>query len=357
MAFDIGGTWFRSGLVGSEGRWVSVSRRPAVSFKSHPHLSVLRLQQALVDYLVGEVRRLGTKRRGGRPCLAGISMGAALDGRTGYLWSSGPLWGPESRPFDLAAALRTEAPEVHWVIVNDITAALMWHVTRSERLLEKTTLITVSSGIGCRSWDGRRRTIPLDPTCGLQGEIGHLPIPFLVGRKLVERTCDCGGPNHLNAFCSGSGISALLPLFAERLAEDYRGSSLADREPARLGFADLIGSARRQERFAHRVLELVTRPLAGLLLHQLTLEPEVDRIILTGGVVHGLAPYYMDSLLGNLERLGLYQISEREPRFFRQRLEVGQADDRSGLLGAALMASRAQGVEAPHVESAAGGRP
>jgi threonine dehydrogenase-like Zn-dependent dehydrogenase/predicted NBD/HSP70 family sugar kinase len=337
IAFDIGGTWFRSGFFTPGGQLCEVTRTKAVNFKSYPELTVPQMQQALTDYLVGEVRRLSAQAPTRRPRRASISMGAALDGRTGYIWNSGPLWGPQSKPFDLAQALRAQAPDVHWLVVNDVTAALMWHVARASMPPAKATLITVSSGIGARTWDGHRRVIPLDPVSGTQGEIGHLSISFHVNERRVERSCDCGGPNHLNAFCSGSGIERLLPLFADAFSEDYQSSSLAGYEPSRLGFAELIGSAQREERFAARVLETVTLPLAEILLTMLTLDPEVDRIILTGGVVHSLAPHYMVSLLRNLERLGLYQISDREPRFFQERLYVGQSDDMAGLLGAALM--------------------
>ncbi|QRK10072.1 ROK family protein [Archangium violaceum] len=339
IAFDIGGTWFRSGLVTPEGTLVRASREPAVSFRSRPDLSVPQLQQALVDYLVREYHRLAVEAPGGPPRQAAISMGAALDGRTGFLWNSGPLWGPECRPFELGAALEATAPGVRWTVVNDISAALLWHVARAGWPPGRTVLVTISTGIGSRTWDGERRRIPLDPVCGMQGEIGHLPITFRLGDAVLERACDCGGPNHLNAFCSGSALTALLPRFARQYAELLRGTPLAESAPESLGFTDLAASAQRAEPFARRVLEDLTRPLAEVLLHQFTLDPDVERVVLTGGVLHGLAPHYLDVLLAQLERLGLYQLSAREPGFFRTRLVTGQDDDQAGLLGAVLAAS------------------
>lgn len=336
IVFDIGGTWFRSGLLTSEGRLVSVTRTPAVNFKTCPNLRVDELQQALVDYLVSETRRLSTENAGLRPGAVGISMGAALNAHTGYIWNSGPLWGPESKPFDLAAVLRAEEPATTWLVVNDITAALLWHVNNTPKVFTKTILITISSGIGCRMFDGRRQTVPVHPVFGIQGEIGHLPVTFRMGDRIIERNCDCGGPNHLNAFCSGSGIAAMLPVIANHYPDSYQLSVLGGQAPSELGFGALVEAVRQGDPFAMNVVDLVTLPLAEILLHQFTLDPEVDRVVLTGGVVHSLHPYYMESLMGHLERIGLYQVSSRDARFFRDRLEVGQSDDQAGLLGAAL---------------------
>lgn len=336
--FDIGGTWFRTGLLRAGGTLTDVTRVPALSFRNRPDLDAPALQAALVRHLVEEVRRLCGPPVAGRARHAGISMGAALDGRNGFVWNSGPLWGPTSRPFDLGAALAAADPGTRWVVVNDITAALLWHVARDTAGEGRTTLVTVSTGIGCRTWDARRRLIPLDPVCGLQGEIGHLPVAFRLGARLLDRDCDCGGPNHLNAFCSGVGIAALLPLLAREFAGDYAASPRASAAGEAPGLRELGESAGAGEPFARRALAAFTRPLAEMLLHLFTLDPENERVLVTGGVVHGLAPHYLDALLDQLEGIGLYQVSAREPEFFRRRLQAGQADDQAGLLGAGLAA-------------------
>jgi glucokinase len=265
-------------------------------------------------------------------------MGAALDGRNGMLWSSGPLWGPSTGPFDLAAALRQADDSFEWLVFNDITAALMWHVIRDDRSTTRTLLVTVSSGIGARLWDGVRRRIPLDPECGLQGEIGHLPISFMMDGKIIERDCDCGGKNHLNAFCSGSAIPSLLAAAVDRATPKLLSSSPLANE-VNPGFTELAAAVKSEDEFALSLVSHLTRPLADLLLCQLTFDPEIERIIITGGVVHGLGHNYFESVLAHLDRIGLYEVSARAPAFFRERLELGLADDSAGLMGAAIMAA------------------
>src|SRR6266700_3868644 len=100
-------------------------------------------------------------------------------------------------------------------MVNDITASVLHYAWLYERNnLSKLMLITISTGIGCRLYDARSNTVPVDRIHGLQGEIGHLPICFEYKGHPIELQCDCGGMNHINAFCSGRGIEALIRVLA-----------------------------------------------------------------------------------------------------------------------------------------------
>lgn len=338
-AFDIGGTWFRSGLVGADGTLTSVRRTRAISFVSAPDLPPNRLRAALVDYLVAEVERL--REEHATPILtAGISMGAALDGNTGTILNSGPLWGSDDRRFDLAHALGRRCGDVNWVVINDITAALMRHVMLPEyRQVPKVSLLTVSSGVGLRTWDGLQGRVPMGRQHGLQGEIGHLAVRFEFRGRPLERRCDCGELNHLNAFCSGRGIEAVLRKVAERHGDDFRSSALgevAKGDPSMIQPPHLALALARGDRFASEALEAVTLPVAECLLALFTLDPEVERVILTGGVVHGLGERYRQTLIDLLSGRGLYQISRHHPSFFSERIWIGIDDGHSGLLGAAI---------------------
>lgn len=345
IALDLGGTWFRAGLVTPQGRLWSLRRRPAVHYKHAPDLSVTELQQAMVTYILGEVARLRRECADPPSPVVGISIGAALNAHTGLLLNSGPLWGPTCQPWDLHAALSAQEPTtMTWVIVNDITAALRQHVAEAAgECFTKMTLLTVSTGLGCRTYDARTRMVPTDSVHGLQGEIGHLPITFEFDGHRLDRPCDCGGLNHLNAFCSGRGIEGLLPIVAALCPADYAASLLATgwpRRPQARCFTDFATAVHARDGYALRLLDAVTRPVADMLRHLLTFDPEVDRIILTGGVVHGLGPLYLASLYHHLDTVGLYQISNYDPGYFERRIRLGRADDAAGLLGAARIAAQ-----------------
>ncbi len=82
----------------------------------------------------------------------------------------------------------------------------------------------------------------------------------------------------------------------------------------------------------------MTAPLAEVLLVQACLNPEVEYTVLTGGVVDGLGDPYLDSLRGNLGRLGLYGISDRDPDYFAPRILRGRSDGLCALRGAGIHA-------------------
>lgn len=190
-AFDIGGTWFRSGRVDIDTMSASsMKQRPAISWSAHPELPPEDLERRLVDWLACEARRL-IGEGGGR---AAVSLGAAMNEQSGWVHGSGPLWGPRSKPFDLLARLQEAAPDLSWTVVNDLTAAILQasrHVAPEDR---KMMLVTVSSGVAARILDRRSARLPAEEATGLQGEIGHLPVaPLRAFGHEITLDCACGG--------------------------------------------------------------------------------------------------------------------------------------------------------------------
>jgi 3-dehydroquinate synthetase/predicted NBD/HSP70 family sugar kinase len=340
IVFDIGGTWFRSGLITGDAELRGASRRPTDTFRSHPNLSCVELQDLLVDGIVRESRRLRDEA-GGHARLVGISLGAAIDGHTSTVLGSGPMWGPGSRPIDLRAALRERDDSFQWTVANDVTAALMRYVAADDGASGRTVLVTISSGIACRAYDHRTRSVVLDPALGVQGEIGHLALEFnWLGRRIRAR-CDCGGHDHLNALSSGPGIQGLLQRAPRLVGDELRSSALlraVEEDPREATVPRMATALAAADPLAVSLLHATTKPLADLLRTYLTFDPEIERIILTGGVVQALDPHYLVSLIGHLERDGLYQVTTRDPLFFRNRIGLGSRDDDSGLLGAAHLA-------------------
>jgi 2-epi-5-epi-valiolone 7-kinase len=340
--FDLGGTWFRWGLFDGLEDLIFCRRVPAISYLSHPALTVPELQQAMTDFIVQRVQEM---RDSAEPDLrlVSVAIGAPVNVHDEQVLGSGPLWGPTAEPFHLRARLQAALPDLECHVVNDITALLAPYMVADSRF-NKTLLITVSSGIGGRLFDHRRRRIPYDPTRGVQGEIGHLTVACELEGAMVSRQCECGGWNHLNAIASGRGIARLLsdlpaltPRFAalfadapdrwQRESDEYRWGAFRTQLDLRNGAA-------------LQLLEAFVGPLGRILATALAMDPEIDRIVMTGGVAHGLGIAYREALCRTFARDGLYQITDHDPHYLTRRLQWNETDDFAGLRGAGIYFGR-----------------
>lgn len=336
--FDLGGTWFRWGLYAPrEGELLESGRSAAISYVAHPDLSADDLQGALIDFVVGKVRTL-------RSNTVGISLGAPINAHDLTVLGSGPLWGPAAKPFVMHERLRAVMPEVDWHLLNDVSALLTRYMD-DDGAYTKTMLITVSSGIGSRLYDHRARRIPYDATFGVQGEIGHLKASFELEGHALERRCECGGANHLNAFASGRAIAQTL----RELPALSRRHTTALAAPHWEQLNDEHRLARFHSRLeegceeAQQLLDAFVTPLSRVLATALCLDPDIDRIVLTGGVVHGLGRHYREALQRTFIRDELYEITPRDPHYLARRLKWEETDDYAGLLGAGAHAVRMSG--------------
>ena len=341
--FDLGGTWFRWGLYSPSRGLLHPQREPAINYLSHPNFSAVELQCALADFVLRRAREMGAP---GQPELgvAGVSVGAPVNANDGTVLGSGPLWGPTAGPFPLEEALIKEMPTLQWHIVNDVTALLAPYMDETAPC-KKTLLVTVSSGVAGRLYDHRTDRIPYDGTFGVQGEIGHLTLTFELDGKVVNRRCECGGWNHLNAFASGRGIAQILRGLPGLTT--FFGTLFVDSAERWLQVDDYYrlnafkGKLEEGNDVAIALLDALVTPLSRTLAAALSLDPEIDRIVMTGGVVHGLGKHYRDALQRTFLRDGLYQISGPDPHYLARRLFWEDADDFGGLRGAGLYAEKA----------------
>lgn len=334
VVFDIGGTQFRSGIFRPGLPLADVRSQPAVSFKSHPALDGAQLQEALLDYLVDTADALAARHGFAR---AAISLGAAMNGHTGEVYGSGPLWGDYAGSFHLCDRLAQRAPRLVWSAINDVSAALLAYAGALEYTdARKIMLITVSTGIACRVLDLRSRSMPLDDF-GLQGEIGHLPATLLYQGRPLPLRCDCGGDNHLAAFASGRGMAQLSHHLASIEPALWQASAYRDLQTRGVATELALSAAlARQDVFAQTLLRLATQPLADVIRHALALDPELDRIVLTGGVSVNLGEPYRQALLAHLFDAGLYLSCRFDPGYFARRLCIAAPEQASGLIGAGL---------------------
>jgi glucokinase len=340
IVFDIGGTWFRWGIYDQARGLVTCERVPAINYLNHPDSSPARLQTELVEFLIGKVRESRDADGGDRSMQdIGISLGAPINAHDGMVLGSGPLWGDRAEPFHLQARLSEALPDLNWHVLNDVTALLAPYMDEDGDF-RKTLLVTVSSGIGSRLYDHRARRIPYDSSHGLQGEIGHLVTTFdLMGRRF-KRRCECGGWNHVNAFCSGRGIAHSLRTLQALVSDPDSGQRISASEwlacddGARLDlFEEQLAKGNP---VAHELLVASVAPLARIFITGLALDPDIDRIVMTGGVVRGLEAHYREALHRALMNEGLYQITERDPEYLTRRLHWRATDDWAGLRGAGI---------------------
>ena len=338
--FDLGGTWFRWGRYAPSRGLVESQRTPAISYLSRPDSSATELQRALTDFVIRRTREMQSDSPLGLRAVS-VSVGAPVNTHDGTVLGSGPLWGPNAGPFRLKELLSEAIPELQWHVVNDVTALLAPYMD-GPAPLRKTLLVTISTGVGSRLYDHRLGRIPYDTTYGIQGEIGHLTLTFELDGKVINRRCECGGWNHLNAFASGRGIAQILknlatvsprfdPLFPEsselweQANDEYRLNAFKIRLEEGNGVAT-------------ELLDALVTPVSRVLTAALSLDPEIDRIVITGGVAHGLGKHYRDALQRTFLRDGLYQLSDHDPHYLARRLHWEDADDTGGLRGAGMYA-------------------
>ena len=345
--FDLGGTWFRWGRYAPSRGLLESRRSPAISYVSRPDSSAAELQQALTDFIIQHTREMQSDSPLALAA-AGVSVGAPINAHDGTVLGSGPLWGPTARPFRLGDLLSEAIPELRWHVVNDVTALLAPYMS-GPAPLRKTLLVTISTGVAGRLYDHRAGSIPYDTAYGVQGEIGHLALTFELDGKVINRRCECGGWNHLNAFASGRGIAQILRDLANLSSRFHtlfpESSSLWEQANDDYRLSVFKRQLEEGNSESVRLLDALVTPVSRTLIAALSLDPEIDRIVVTGGVAQGLGQHYRDALQRTFLRDGLYQISDRDPHYLARRLHWEEANDSGGLRGAGLyvqMSARAQ---------------
>jgi 3-dehydroquinate synthetase/predicted NBD/HSP70 family sugar kinase len=229
-------------------------------------------------------------------------------------------------PFDFAGELRTAQPDISWTIINDVSAAAMAFAALPWASgAKKLAAVALGTGIALRTIEVPTSRIATDGHHGTQGEIGHVSTEVSIRGRRLSLPCDCGTPDHLSAFLSGRGIPRVLA------ATDY-AQDAADPTKA---FVDATQAA---DPVALALLDEVTLPLSRILLDLAVLDPECELVVLYGGVATAFGEPLRASVVQNLNRLGLYGVTDREPDFFDRRIRLEVGDD-FGLYGAARAAS------------------
>lgn len=334
FAFDIGGTWLRSGIWSSEDGLGDVTRRLTPSITNGSSEDGATLVEALITAMAEVVpSRCGLN--------AAVSLGAALDHRNGSVYGSAPLWGASAGVIKFKDLLERRRPDVRWHVVNDVTAGLLaYRHTHPELSGERILFVTVSSGIAARTFDPQTASIPLD-AAGLQGEIGHLPATKSFNPPESQR-CACGAADHIAAFSSGPGIKRLAEARRDRDIDSWRNSLLGSPVTSPFPFEQAFSNALDEgDQVAVEILRTAVVPFADVLTYALTLDPSLDRIVLSGGVMDAIGNHYVTAVKDRMQSAGVFYTSEHEPEWAVGKITVAERSDGAGLIGAGLFATEA----------------
>jgi 3-dehydroquinate synthetase/predicted NBD/HSP70 family sugar kinase len=341
ITFDLGGTSFRSARLTCEGCLADVRRIPSINSRSLPGASGARIVEEITAYIARVLQSFSNSQTsaGQHPAIA-ISMGAALNAHTGTILGSGPILGEDNTPFDLELAIRQRLPDASITIVNDVTASLIAHSSlRSFRHARRLALITVSTGIAARTLHCSVPHVPVDPILGTQGEIGHHRVAFSLAGRRLSLKCDCGGVDHLNAYASGNGIKCVLARAREVIPQEFRTSHLNRSDLTPHGSMNALAEGvAAGDPLCKELLMAVTAPVAEAIKWHFMLDPEIDKLILTGGVCFLLQEHYRSAILENLCSLEFYPLISDTRSFWADRVVLGPRSDDAGLIGAAYLA-------------------
>ena len=348
ITFDLGGTSFRTALLNREGRLTHVQRIPSINFRSMPGRSAADIVDEIAAYVAKTVKSFWHSQvlAGRHPAIA-ISMGAALNAHTGKILGSGPILGQDSTSFDLERAIRLHLQDGDSItIVNDVTASLIAHSRlASLRHARRLALITVSTGIASRVLNCSVPHVPVDPILGTQGEIGHHRVAFSLEGRSLSLECDCGGIDHVNAFASGQGIKRVLDRARAIFPQEFRTSNLNKGDLASDISLDVLADGLvNGDTLSKKLLKATTQPIAEAIKWHFMLDPEIDKLILTGGVCFLLGDFYLSSVLENLTALRFYPLTSDAASFWADRVILGPVSDDAGLIGAAYVARESPNI-------------
>lgn len=330
---DIGGTNFRCGLY----RETTMTR--VVSFLTPNFMScdsVPEIKAKLVQSIVEACRTaaVGCGING-----IGISFPGPVTSNGEVLGSSVIFGEALPEPFPLKKLIIDELlrdslfDEIGVTIVNDVSASA-WRY--SDRFDDPFCVITVSSGIGSKIF-AHNHVLVNDS--GVGGEIGHFPANI----SDIILPCTCGwGKNHIGMISSGRGVEYFARHFASNTSQ-YRAlflnselfRTLCDGSVNSIRNEDIAMCADRNDLYSRVVIDYCTRPLAEAICLLLLAMP-LKKIIIIGGFASNCR-YYLESLRSNVQKIGVYTLSDNDIRGI---LVMGELDDDHVLIGLGKMISQ-----------------
>lgn len=316
LVLDVGGTWLRSGIF-LNGTLASDNKK-LVS-------NVRKTTDFFFDLVGAVVEIIHDYKKFTYFAEVVISLGACLNHHTGEVYYSAPLFGSQKLNVNFREVLSQQITFPLTIsVINDVSAlCYAYDYFEHTKNLTHIAALTISSGIAMRRFDVKSKKVIVDCTLGLQGEVGHLPIynPFF----LQQLICECGGVNHIAAFSSGKGLDHLLTEHFDSmgLIKDlflkYKVGALALKEALQANCAD-----------ADKLLNIISYPIAYMIVLIFCISPEIDRLFISGGMVETLS---------NLLEQRVFKLTTEiayvyDEQFYRNRVVFFESASTFGLLGA-----------------------
>jgi len=322
LAVDLGGTYFRSAVAGSNGTLRGFAQtRIRSTFEGAFPEQVWEEVAGLIARASFEAR---TELADDDPAVIAFP-GPVAEGRR--VLSAPTLTGSALVPADLCERFSASARRpVRFV--NDLAAAAR-HLA-STRPESRFFVVTVSSGIGSRvvvRGDGA-------PEAHYSGEIGHV----VVDPRSEAAVCDCGGRGHLGAIASGRAVERFARSAATLDAAEFAASLCAKAYGATpetlTNERHLVPAVLAGDTWAAGFVASAAAELARV-VSTVVVAADLERVYVIGGFATALGETYRAMLARSLAAL---HDSPATALDSDRLVRIATLDERACLRGAALFA-------------------
>jgi glucokinase len=284
-------------------------------------------ESEIKDRLYAELKRTGRiAMNGAEPPEVVLAFPGPVTPQ-GHALAAPHIWGERfTDPIDLAGDLKKIWPGAKVSVINDVTAAGYRYLRCAQ---EDLCIVTVSSSIGGKVFvDGR----PIVGPNGRGGEFGHIRLDNSEDAPL----CECGGQGHLAALASGSASLYQARKLAAENESDFRSSGLGEHLGGKLDHLDnrtIIEFVQSNDPWTHRLIYKMAEPL-GRLFATLHLTIGVERFVIVGGFALAVGETYRNAI-ATVAESACWNLAQD----WNSMVELGIADDNSGLIGCGRYAS------------------
>ncbi len=327
MACDLGGTYFRSGVVDANGRLQHIKKERTPNFLGGHDSNFL--WRDLFSRIYAYERMVSSTLARQAPVI--VAFPGPIGSHRHILQAPTMLGSATDFP-DVCAELEERLNRPVYLI-NDVSAAA-FHLS-TETLTRRFMVVTVSSGIGSKIYDRETAAGVIDDP-PYAGEIGHI----VVDTSPEALTCDCGAIGHLGAIASGRGVERTARKQAKLHGNEFAHSQCARRfggSPENLSNeCHIVPAICAGDEWAISVLKSSTRPLALSLL-SVAIGAGIEKIIVIGGFALVLGSIYLQILRSLIAEASKYSVVSP---LLPELVHLGRASEETCLQGAATYAHK-----------------
>ncbi len=294
IAIDIGGTNIRVGLVDSLGNLEKNTKldKPDISQVS--------------DLILTTIKSFFNEKELQSASYFAVSTAGRVDNEKGTIKSASIGRGILPLGKDLKEEFGKEV-----ILINDANAAAYGEYSKLKDKTQNMVYITMSTGIGGGAIVNGHLLFGAENSAV---EIGHV----VVKEEDYNILCNCGHPNHWEAFASGKGM----PKFFKEWAKKQKINLEKDYSTAKEIFEAAKGGGQTEKKFLEKIGEYNGRGISMILA---VYNPDI--IVIGGSVMHHNRDEVLEPMIDNIEKH--YKMPE---------IIVTDSGDEVCLLGAAAYA-------------------